>query len=441
MKIELLRTVQEVVHADSDPVRQALFRHLRNTGPVVKLVWHIHRYLGQSHLSTILIFLFAGKSYITLAPSAREPKRALIVAVHENARKRARKVSSWIGSESVAWLRLGSRQLLSPGTFARLLRVLGNFQKLPRFYRIVGRLNRDHDFLVACRSAIAVCCYVRAREILSRIEPSGVIVSSDSNPEPLAFARAATAVGIPSIFISHAYPTAVSPRLRYTLSVLDGEAALKSYEKKGPVSGRVIFCGGEGESKPMRVETLHKKRPTVGVFAPKVIVWPQFTRLIADCRRLFTPERILVRWHPSMLGPSKLASELGDMSGVIETDSGQLLQEVACQCDWIIADENSNVHLGVLKAGVPTVAMREFTVLPESRSDIYGFVVSRVIPPPVTSLSEVSMDGLAEFFSQDWAQRFRNYDAAYLNSPALLEEKAREEIQRVLTSNPSQSES
>ena len=43
MKIELLKTLRDVIHADSDPVRQALFDHLRKTNFAVKIVWHIHR--------------------------------------------------------------------------------------------------------------------------------------------------------------------------------------------------------------------------------------------------------------------------------------------------------------------------------------------------------------------------------------------------------------
>lgn len=436
MRIELLQTVRDVLRADSDPVRQALIEHVRKSNPVVKSVWQLHHRLGRSHFSSLMVFLFGVKSYVTLAPSSRAAKRALMVTVHENARKQARLIATWIGQESVAWLRLGPRQLLSPSSLGRLLKACFLYGTWMRLYRVVDRLNRREEFLVGCRAASALFCYVRAREILGRIESSGVIVSSDSNPEPLAFARAATALGIPTIFISHAYPTPVSPCLQYTLSILEGEAARQGYEAKGPIRGRVIFCGAEGESEPMQPQKLGKKSPTIGIFAPKVIRWPQFTGLIADCQRLFTPARILIRWHPSMLGESRLTAMLEDMSNVVETNPDLLLQEVVRQCDWVIADENSNVHLGVLKMGVPTVSLRDFSVLPECRSDLYGFVKGRVIPPPVASLNEISMQELTDFFSQDWAQRFGSYDANYLNSPAHLADKAREEILRVLAGNP-----
>ena len=227
----LFKVLRDVTHADSDPVRQALFEHLRKTNPVVKLVWQIHRRLGPSHLSSLMVFLFGVKSYLTPEVSVRDANKALVVTVHENSRKQARQIASWIGEESVAWLRLGPRQLLSPGTYGRLFKALPRCRTWMRFYRMADRANRRHDFLISCRATSALFSYVRAREIFQRFAPSGVILSSDSNPEPLAFARAASAFGIPTVFISHAYPTPVSPGLQFTLSILEGEAALEGIVK------------------------------------------------------------------------------------------------------------------------------------------------------------------------------------------------------------------
>ena len=434
MKAPLLKTLRDIERADSDPLRQALFQHLRETNLAVRLVWRIHQRLGSSYISSALVFLFGVKSYVLPGLSARDGNKALAVAVRENARKQVRQLASWIGEDSVAWLRLDASQLLSPQTYGRLLKGMASWKTCLRLYRTVDRLNRRHDFLVSCRSASALFSYVRAKEIFRRYSPSGVIVSSDSNPEPLAFARAAAASRVPTVFISHAYPTPVSPRLQFTLSILEGQAALDRYERKGPARGRVIFCGAEGDSEPMRPERARKRNPTVGIFAPKVILWPQFAALIEDCRRFFAPSRILIRWHPSMLDVPRLAAALEQREGIEETDPDQSLQAVARECDWAIADENSNVHLGVLKAGVPTVSMRELSVLPASRSDLYGFVENRIVPPPVASLSELSLDELVEFFSGDWPERFRMYDASYLIPSAAVIEKVRDDVLRVLVS-------
>ena len=433
MKTQLLRAIREVVHADSDPVRQALFDHVRRSSLVVKCVWNTHRIFRRTYLSSALVFLFGVKSYAAADVSSNEQHLPLIIAIHKNAKKQGRKFAGWLEPERVSWLQTGLACLFSPRSLSRLVMNCFRIRDWSRFFPLVNRLNRRYDFLVSCRAASAIFSYVRALEILGQRKPTGVVVSSDSNPEPLAFTRAANASGVPTIFISHAYPTAVSPPLRFTLSILDGEAARERYQAKGPVEGDVIFCGAEGTSKPMKAEKLLSEQPVIGIFASKVVSWPQFTGLIKDCRSQFNPKKILIRWHPNMLGKSKLSSELGDIRDVVETDPKLALHEVACQCDWVIADENSNVNLGVLKAGIPILPMREFSVLPESRSDLYGFVENAIIPKPVASVRDVSLEQLAQFYSQDWAQRFGRYDASYTQPAELLAEQARTAILRVLS--------
>ena len=103
----------------------------------------------------------------------------------------------------------------------------------------------------------------------------------------------------------------------------------------------------------------------------------------------------------------------------------------------MITDECSNASLGVLKAGIPVLPLSEFSVFPDSRSDMYGFAKNKVIPQPVTTVRGVSLEQLAQFYSKDWAQRFERYDASYSVSAELLVEQARKEILRVMsTSQP-----
>ena len=433
MKTQLLRTIREVVHADSDPVRQSLFDHLRIHNLFVKIIWNTHRIFRNNYLSTAMVFVFGVKSYAATDVAEEERHLPLIVAIHKNAKKQGREFESWLAPERVSWLQVSIACMFKPWSLLRLAKGVARVGVWRRFLPLVNRLNRRHEFLVSCRAAGALFSYVRALEILVQQKPSGILVSSDSNPEALSFARAASVFGVPTIFMSHAYPTPVSPPLQFTLSILEGEAALESYQTKGPVKGEVLFCGTEGLSKPMDAQKLLGKKPVIGIFASKVVCWPQFISLIEDCRRQFNPEKILIRWHPNMLGRSKLTSELSNTRGVIETDPAMPLHEVASQCDWVITDENSNVNMGVLKAGVPILPMKEFSVLPPSRSDLYGFVKNAVIPRPVKTVNEVSLEQLAQFYSQDWAQRFGRYDASCTTSPEQLAKYARNAILHVLS--------
>ena len=87
----------------------------------------------------------------------------------------------------------------------------------------------------------------------------------------------------------------------------------------------------------------------------------------------------------------------------------------------MIADENSGVHLPVMKLGIPTVAIKHLGLYPDSRSDLYGLAANKIVFPPVDSIREVRAEALASFFSGEWAARFQKYDAAYLRSEKAID--------------------
>ena len=129
-----------------------------------------------------------------------------------------------------------------------------------------------------------------------------------------------------------------------------------------------------------------------------------------------------------MVDRRRLRRVVSDCSGIVETPRAASLTDVAQQCDWVIADENSNVHLPVLKLGVPTVSVKSRGVHPESRADQYGFVANRVILPPIQSVRDLRAEALMAFFSDGWQERFERYDAAYLRS----KEEVGSEIRRAI---------
>jgi hypothetical protein len=279
---------------------------------------------------------------------------------------------------------------------------------------VIRAIDGRHGFLVSCRMADAIAWYSRAKAILGAHRPGAVLVSSDSNPEEVGFAGAARALKIPHVFVSHAYSTPFAPPLDFSLSILEGEAAVDARLQKGPIKGEVLLAGIEGESAPMDSERFRRPNPVIGIFTPKAISWPVMAATIEDCRRLFSARQIVIRWHPNMLEPPRLDRVLQDLSGIVESPGTALLSDVARQCDWVIADENSNVHLPVLKLGIPTIAMKGLGLYPESRADLYGFAAGGVVYPPVRSVRDVQAEALVAFFSEGWPARFRQYDASYL---------------------------
>lgn len=409
----LLRVLRIVIRADSDPARQALFANLMQSRPWVRLAYRLHERLRGRWGSALLVGCFGLASFLSVAPARNRGARVLAVAEYENARRHVARVSSWIGPADCGVVRTGFRSLLGPSAL-RGLAVLLWRGRLIKVLRTVRAIDRRHGFLVSCRAASAIAWYARAKAILGAHRPGAVLVSSDSNPEEVGFAGAARALAIPQVFVSHAYPTPLSPPLDFSLSILEGEAAVLARRRKGPIKGDILLAGVEGDSAPLDPRRFTRTNPVIGIFTSKALSWPTLAAIIDDCRRHFHARQVVIRWHPSMIEPARLVRFVDDLSGVVVSPRTAPLSEVARQCDWVIADENSNVHLPVLKLGIPTVAVKRLGIYPESRSDQYGFVANRIVFPPVTSVRDIQADALLAFFSESWPGRFEQYDASYL---------------------------
>lgn len=426
MDVFLLRAIRIVIRADSDPVRQALFANLTQSSPPARLVYRLHERLGNPSLSALLVSCYGAAFFLTIAPDGKPRARVLTVARHANAQRQVQRVASWVGHEQCGWVKTSLKGVLGPYAFAGR-----TFHRFLTAFRIIRRADTAYGFLVSCRVAGALAWYARAAAILSANKPDAVLVSSDSNPEELGFASAARARRIPTVFISHAYPTPLSPVLDFSLSILEGEAEVHARSRKGPIKGEVVFAGLEGESAPIDATRFVRANPVVGIFTPKAVSWPTLSAIVSDCRQHLRASQIIIRWHPSMIEPPRLDHVLGDLSGVVESSPAATVWEVALQCDWVIADENSGVHLPVLKLGIPTVAIKHLGLYPESRSDLYRFVANGIVFPPVASIREVDPDTLAGFFARQWPARFQKYDAAYLRPEKVIGGEVRDAIRQL----------
>jgi hypothetical protein len=403
-----LRVLRTIIRADSDPARQTLFARVIQSRPVAGFVYRLHGRLAGTVAAPILPSCYGLAAFLRIRPSSNPRARVLAVASHENAQAQVARVMSWVGPDECGWITTGSSlALASP---RRLLEV---WRHAPRVLRLIRRIDARYGFLVSCRTASALAWYARATAILGSQRPGAVLVSSDANPEEAGFLGAARALGIPRVFVSHAYPTPFSPPLDFTLSILEGDAAVDAHRGKGPIGGTILLAGIEGHSAPLDPQRFDRPEPIIGIFPPKAFSWPTFVAIIEDCRRHFRARQILVRWHPSMLEPPRLHQVLSDLSGIVESDRAATLPEIAEQCDWVVAGENSNVHLPVQKLGIPTVVVKGLGLYTNDRSDLYGFVANGIVFPPLISLRDLRTEALQAFFT-GWPQRFARYDASYL---------------------------
>jgi hypothetical protein len=433
----LLRALRIVIRADSDPARQALFANLKQTHLAVRVVYGVHEMLARTPAAGLLVSSYGLADFLRIVPPAATGARILSVARHANAKRHVARVVSWLEPGECAAVNTG----ISGGVIASGVATLltASFRRgLVRALRIIRRVDRRYGFLVACRVASGIAWYVRSTAMLTTHKPDAVLVSSDSNPEELGFAAAARALHIPTVFVAHAYTTPLSPPLDFSLSILEGEAAVRARRKKGPIKGAVVLAGLEGESAPLDAARFARPTPVVGIFTPKAVSWPRFAQIVDDCRAHFSARQIVIRWHPSMLERPHLAEHIGDTTGIVETSPAEELTTVARQCDWVIADENSGVHLPVLKLGIPTIAVKNMGLYPPSRSDLYGFAAEGVVYPPVSSIREITPDALTAFFSGGWSAKFQHFDASYLRPPHAVGGDVRSAIWRLFEAEPAE---
>ena len=379
------------------------------------MAFKLHERVAGSWASALLISCYGFASFLRVARPRTRPARVLMVATHANARHQVARIAGWIGPADCAWVRTGTGALLTRSVFSGTALLLSR-RRVVESLRIIRGLDRQYGFLVSCRAAGAIAWYSRSKAILTAARPSAILVSSDSHPEEMGFALAARTLGIPQIFVAHAYPTALTPALDFSLSILEGEAAVEARQRKGPIKGAVVLAGVEGDSQPMDATRLLRPNPVIGIFPPKAISWATLAAIVDDCRRHYRARRIVIRWHPNMMEPPRLTRLLGDVSDIVETPPHGTLQDAAHQCDWVIGDENSNVHLPVMKLGIPTIAVRDLGVYSGSRSDQYGFVAASVVQPPLASIRDLDPQAAITFFTTCWATRFARYDAAYFRS-------------------------
>ena len=431
VNVSLLRALRIVITADSDPVRQVLFANLMQARRLVRVAYRLHARLAGTWASAVLVSSYALAYFVRICPPTRSRVSILTVAKHANARRQIDRVCGCVGHERcdrietrlrVRTALAGTISLMSPVACRRLL----------QSFRIIRGLDLRYGFLVACRAAAAIAWYARTTVILDERRPSAVLVSSDSNPEEIGFTAASAALAVPRIFVSHAYPTPFSPVLNFSLSILEGEAAVRSRMCRGTVSGDIVLAGVDGDSAPLDVARLERKEPVIGIFTPKAIAWPTLAAVINDCREVFRARHIVIRWHPSRLDQARYLHLLRNGSGIEESPMAATLPEVARRCDWVIADENSNVHLPVLKLGIPTVVVKGLGLYPESRSDMYGFAAAGIVFPPVRSIRELRVPAFKAFFDAAWVDRFRQYDASYLRPKAEIDAEVRTAIRRLL---------
>lgn len=415
MNIQLLKATRASISADSSSTRQDIFKTLVRNNPIINLVVILHNFLDGTFLSTLMVSLYGIKSAIKMMPPSSVTSQTILsIASQSNAGRKIQEISEIIGGDTIKPINLTSKSIMTKSTMLYLISALASAKLLIKYFKTIDVINNKYDFLVSCRVASTIGSYLRSDFILSRSPANCVMVSSDSNPEELGTIYSAKNLSKKVIYLSHAYPTALSSPLEYDLSIVEGQAALDQYARKAEPIGNVLLAGLPGESRYMKSELLLKANPIIGIFTPKTLNWEIFNSIINECLFDLNAKEILIRWHPSLLDHKSIKSIIVSDGRVKDTPTNYTAAQVADYCDWIITDANSNVHLDVLRIGKPTISIQGLRPLRHENNDIYEFVSNGLIFPPAKCIKEIDLKDASIFYSGEWCNNLKYYDANYL---------------------------
>lgn len=288
-----------------------------------------------------------------------------------------------------------------------------------RNFRLLSRKANNEHFLVLCQIANLLFSYQAFIAQLKRSQPKAVITSSSSLPEPLALVAAARALGIPSIYASHASIAPGKQILVPTSDIvlLDGSAALDACKQAGDVRFKYVYWGLSGLTRKMAIPFKDWGECTIGVFLTAPVDISGIAGLIETLTEHIRPARILIRPHPiAMLSPD--LTFLTYSHPTVSIVQKLSLENCLKECDLVISS-NSNVHREVLHAGIPSLYKSD---LDKIEHDYWGFIRHGIVPE-LDALEQLNPEYLSGFYDQKWAHRFRQFDASYDEEPSTTRQR------------------
>ncbi len=354
--------------------------------------------------------------------------RVLLMSATANNRRQLKKVEDALPDMSPQWMEVRAKRSVSQVSYA-LWEVVRHPSTSIRVLRLLSKLMVHKHPMHAIDRARYVVANLMMRRALRQLDPQIVVVSNDHTPACVAIAAAARAQGKPTVYLQHAHVSPLFPPLNFDLNVLDSQAALDIYEARGPRRGRVIFKGIDGDSVPLRLKAMSEPVSdlTVGVVLnnsrPQAGLFKGLAGLVADER----VSHVFVRPHP--------ASPVGwydDLPEGVELRMARAPLAVDARNADLILAGNTSAVLEALKAGAPTVLWES---IDNVASDYYGFVAHRLVPT-TSDPAALSFSAISAFFSGDWTERMRYFDASYMADEAVDLRAAMLEILERSPSNP-----
>lgn len=412
--MKLLKALRRVSRIESSPIREAVFQDIAGRSVIIRGVVQVHGLCRRIGISHWMVAAY-GFSHYLRASLPEKDARWLGIASFPNELRQLDDLDAVMG----------------PGWEAARVRWRWNMQGLPalswkdmkRILRLVRHIDSTHRFMPACRITAALFLYVRLRSWLEAHKPRAIVVTSDYAPDAVALSAAAAQAGIVRLYVPHALPSLkIAGRvLDFDLYLFDSEAMHSRFHSMSPITGKVIYRGVRGMHRDMLLGGLQSGKPRIGIFLSGGADVNALRNTILGIARL-SPQVVLVRGHPVDFANPDF-SQLHRISPLVKVSEGTTLEQDTKACDVIIAG-NTTAILECLRMGVPTVYLGALDHIPH---DYNGFVADGLVPE-IHDASELDPVAVAAFYSEEWLQRMRYFDAAYGVDARVVKRQVRDHI-------------
>lgn len=212
-------------------------------------------------------------------------------------------------------------------------------------------------------------CFECACAILREERPRALVFANDHSAPIRAFAWAARTRGIPTIYIQHASISTFFPPLIYDLSLLEGQVALDTYRRCGPLTGIVELVGMPKFDPYLPYRNEGKEIRRIGVCTNMLDKPEKVLELLEALCARFPDLAISYRPHPRdrrrIPIPKSISVSDAQREGVFPFLTKQ---------DLIIAGDTST-HLEATLLNVTSL----YYPMHDNVDDYYGFVANGVV--------------------------------------------------------------
>lgn len=282
---------------------------------------------------------------------------------------------------------------------------------------------RDAGTMLALQLILTATARVYFETSLVACRARVVILANDHSPMQVGLRGAAYQHGLRCVYCQHAPVSTLYPPLKFDLSVLSNKASLTAYSAIGPVQGDVAFLPLSGNK--TRLISGVGNMATVGMCLARVWTPCSVASRLNELCAQANITKIILRPHPEHLASF---DDLMALDPRITLSKNDDIAAFAQDCNLVIVP-GSGALIDLLHNGVACIYAGD---LDQLGHDPHGFVAAGLVPDWTgRSLQELSQN-VDAYFGANWQQAFADYDPAIGTDPAILNDKVRAALQKIM---------